>query len=268
MHAASRADWSAGRRTPRPDLTSRAHTSETRPYVFSSEHTAEPESARHCLHVHVLHAVSYHERPRADPERYGTEQLVWARQGSHLLFLIALFAPSLGIGLVRTRQAKWQILRSVVLMVSTLCFFNGVKHLPLAKAASISFMGPFFVTLMAWPMLGERISVPRLMAILFGFLGVLVIIRPGSGVFQWASLLILASALCYAFYQILTRFVGNHDKPETSAVYSALVGTVALSFYVPFAKNAEREHQCEVQPGLHRRATAIACLAATPRVPA
>ena len=95
---------------------------------------------------------------------------------------------------MRTSQLKWQILRSVVLMVSTLCFFFGVKHLPLAKAASISFMGPFFVTLMAWPILGERISLPRLAAILVGFLGVLVIIRPGSEVFQWASLLILGSA--------------------------------------------------------------------------
>lgn len=166
--------------------------------------------------------------------RYGTEQLVWARQGSHLVFLLALFGPSLGVGLVRTAQLKWQILRSVVLLLSTLCFFSGVKVLPLAKAASISFMGPLFVTLMAWPMLGERISVQRLTAIVFGFLGVLVIIRPGSEVFQWASLLILGSAVCYAFYQILTRFVGGHDRPETSAVYSALVGTVVLSVYVPF----------------------------------
>ncbi len=166
--------------------------------------------------------------------RYDTEQLVWARQSSHLVFLLALFGPSLGWSLVRTSQLKWQILRSVVLLVSTLCFFSGVKFLPLAKAASISFMGPFFVALMAWPMLGERISLHRLIAIIFGFMGVLVIIRPGTEVFQWASLLILASAICYAFYQILTRFVGGHDRPETSAVFSALVGTLVLSLHVPF----------------------------------
>jgi drug/metabolite transporter (DMT)-like permease len=165
--------------------------------------------------------------------RYPSEQLVWARQGSHLVFLGLLFAPSMGLNLVRTGQLKWQILRSIVLMVSTLCFFFGVKHLPLAKAASISFMGPFFVALMACPILGERLSLPRIAAIGVGFMGALVIIRPGSEVFQWASLLILASAFCYAFYQILTRFVGGHDRPETSAFYSALVGTVVLSFYVP-----------------------------------
>jgi len=167
--------------------------------------------------------------------RYGTEQLVWARQGSHLVLMIALFAPSLGLGLIRTKKLKWQILRSVVLLVSTLFFFSGVKFLPLAKAASIGFMGPFFVALMAWPILGERLSWPRLLAIAIGFAGALLIIRPRSEMFQWASLLIVGSSFCYALYQILTRFVGGHDKPETSAVYSALVGTLVLSLYVPFA---------------------------------
>lgn len=166
--------------------------------------------------------------------RYASEQLVWARQGSHVIFLLALFMPTRGWALFHTSQLKWQILRSIVLMCSTLFFFSGVKHLPLAKAAAIGFMGPFFVTLMAWPILGERISIPRLLAILVGFLGVLVIIRPGTEVFHWASLLMLASSLCYAFYQILTRIVGGHDKPETSALFSALVGTAVLSFYVPY----------------------------------
>ncbi|MBX9588894.1 MAG: DMT family transporter [Hyphomonadaceae bacterium] len=166
--------------------------------------------------------------------RYGTEQIVWARAASHLVFIAALFAPRFGVALVRTAAPKWQIVRSMVHLASMICFFTGVKYLPLANAASISFTAPFFVALLAWPMLGERITPRRLLAIVVAFLGVLIVIRPGSAVFQWASLYMLGSAICYALYQILTRRVAQHDAAETSAVYSALVGTVVMGILAPF----------------------------------
>lgn len=170
--------------------------------------------------------------------RYPSEQIVWARVLSHLIFILALFGPRLGLGIVRTTQLRWQIARSAVLLLSTFFFFSGVKHLMLAKAASISFTGPFLVVLLAWPMLGERISFTRMLAVLVAFLGVLVVIQPGSEVFQWASLLILGSAICYALYQVFTRRVAGHDPPETSAVYSAVVGTLVMSAVVPFVWTA------------------------------
>jgi drug/metabolite transporter (DMT)-like permease len=166
--------------------------------------------------------------------RYSTEQIVWARTASHFAFILALFVPPLGVTVVRTATLKWQVIRSMVHLMSMLFFFTGVKYLPLAKAASISFTAPFFVALMAWPLLGERITAHRLLAVLVAFLGVLIVIRPGSDVFQWASLLMLCSAMSYALYQILTRRVAGHDTAETSAIYSALVGTVVMSLAVPF----------------------------------
>ncbi len=166
--------------------------------------------------------------------RYPSEQLVWARQGSHLIVIAALFMPSAGLKMFQTNQMKWQILRSFVMLASTLCFFFGVKYLPLAKANSISFMGPFIVTILARVMLGERISPARMAAILVGVVGVLIVIRPGSEVFQWASVFILASAFFYSLYQVLTRFVGGQDRAETSAFYGGLVGTIVLSFVMPF----------------------------------
>jgi drug/metabolite transporter (DMT)-like permease len=170
-------------------------------------------------------------------ERYTTEQVVWARAASHLVFILALFAPRFGVAaLVRTTALKWQIIRSGVHLMSMLFFFSGVKYLPLAKAASISFTTPFFVALLAWPMLGERITPRRLAAIVVAFFGVLIVIRPGTEVFQWASLFMLGSAICYALYQILTRHVARHgDTAETSAVYSASVGTVVMGLVAPFA---------------------------------
>src|SRR3990172_7407928 len=167
-------------------------------------------------------------------ERYGTEQIVWARAASHMVFIAALFVPPMGLVVLRTATPKWQVIRSMVHLMSMLFFSTGVKYLPLAKAASISFTAPFFVAMLAWPILGERITPQRLMAILVAFVGVLIVIRPGTDVFQWASLYMLGSAVCYGLYQILTRRVAGHDSAETSAVYSALVGTVVMSIVAPF----------------------------------
>lgn len=161
--------------------------------------------------------------------RYPTEQIVWLRTVSHLFVILAIFAPSHGlVSLFRATQIKSQFTRSVLLMGSTLCFFSGVKHLPLAHAASISFTAPFIVALLAWPLLRESVGRTRLAAVMVAFAGVLIVIRPGTGVFQWASLFIVGSATFYALYQIFTRRVAGHDPPATSAVYSALVGAILL----------------------------------------
>ena len=166
---------------------------------------------------------------------YSSEQIIWARTASHLIFVLLLFGPAHGgWRLLRTVRPKHQIARSLILLASTSFFFTGVKYLPLAEASSISFASPFIVALLAVPFLGEALSAVRLAAVAVGFLGVIVIIRPGSEVFQWASLYMVGSACCYATYQLLTRFVAGHDRPETSVVYSALVGTVVMSFVVPF----------------------------------
>ena len=112
--------------------------------------------------------------------------------------------------------------------------FSALKFISIAQAASISFIAPLIVVLLAGPLLGEKVTLTRVVAVLVGFLGVLIVIRPGTSVFQWASLLIVGSASCYAIYQLLTRKVAGIDLPETSVVYSALVGSVILSLIVPW----------------------------------
>jgi drug/metabolite transporter (DMT)-like permease len=166
---------------------------------------------------------------------YPSEQVIWARTAGHLLIVLLVVVPRYGLGVLTTRRPMAQVSRSLLLLGSTTLFFFAVKDVPLAKAASISFMAPFFVTLLALPMLGERIDARRLATVVVGFLGVLVVIRPGSEVFQPAALLIVGSAFCYAVYQVFTRKVAGIDRPETSVMYSALVGTIVMSFVVPFA---------------------------------
>jgi len=165
---------------------------------------------------------------------YPPEQIIWARASSHLVFVLLLFGPSIGLRIFRSVRLKVQIGRSLLQIGSNGSFIIAIKHLPLAEASTLSFAAPFVVALMAVPILGEKLSRVRLAAVAVGFVGVLVVIRPGGAVFHWASLFILASTLFYATYQILTRFVAGHDRPETSVVYSALVGTIVMSVLVPF----------------------------------
>ncbi|MCW5749429.1 MAG: DMT family transporter [Alphaproteobacteria bacterium] len=165
---------------------------------------------------------------------FDSMQIVWARTLGHLIFVLVLFAPRRGLAIFKSRKLPWQVGRSLLLLASTAMFFTAVKDIPLAKAASISFTAPLIVALLALPILGERIGPARLTAVLIGFGGVLIVIRPGSELFQWASLLIVGSSSCYALYQIFTRKVAGHDAPETSVVYSALIGTLITSFIVPF----------------------------------
>ena len=167
--------------------------------------------------------------------RYSAEQLVWVRTAGHLVFVFALFAPQHGLRVLVTRQLKSQVLRSVLLLASTVLFFAGVAHLPLAQAVTISFTAPFVVMVLGWPMLGERITMQRLIGVVLAFSGVLVVIRPGSDVFQPASLLIMGSATCYAIYQIYSRRVAGHDRPETSVIYSALVGSIVMLGFAALA---------------------------------
>ncbi len=165
---------------------------------------------------------------------YEPQQIVWFRIVSHLVLVAAVFMPRMGLGLLRTRRIGTQFVSSVMMLLSTLFFFSAVKSIPVAEAISVTFVAPLAVVLLAWPLLGERITFFRLAAVVVGFAGVLIVIRPGSVVFQWASLLLLGSAICYAIYQILIRRLAGIDAPATSIFYSVLLGAIIMSIWLPF----------------------------------
>lgn len=163
-----------------------------------------------------------------------TVEIIWARNLSHLIFVILVFGPRFGRRLYQTQRLKSQILRSCLLLASTALYFTAIAAVPLAEAAAISFVSPFMVALIAVFILGEKVGLGHWVAIAAGFVGAMIIIRPGSGDLPWQALLALASSACYATYQVLTRGVAGEDSPETSVFYAALVGSVAMSFVVPF----------------------------------
>jgi drug/metabolite transporter (DMT)-like permease len=163
-----------------------------------------------------------------------TLQIVWARYTGAFLFPLIVSNPWSRPGLLRTGQPALQIGRSFLLLGSTMCNFLALRYLQLDEAIAIIFSTPFFVAALSGPILGEWVRWRRWTAIGVGFIGVLVVARPGTGAFQPAALLSLAAALCYALYSIVTRALARTDSNETTLFYSNLVGVVALMPVVPF----------------------------------
>ena len=137
-------------------------------------------------------------------------------------------------GLARTRKLPLQIFRSLLLFGSTAFNFLALRKLQLAETLAIQFAAPLAVALLAGPLLGEWSSRGRLVAIGIGFLGVLVIVRPGSDTMQPAMLLSLGNMLCYALYIITTRKLAATDSSATTMFYSGLAGLALMCPLVPW----------------------------------
>jgi drug/metabolite transporter (DMT)-like permease len=160
--------------------------------------------------------------------------VVWARYTGAFLFPFIVSNPWTRPGLVRTTRPVLQIVRSMLLLGSTIGNFVALRYLQLDEALAIVFSTPFFVAALSGPMLGEWVRWRRWTAIAVGFVGVLVVTRPGTGGFQPAALLSLGAAFCYALYSLTTRILARTDSNETTLFYSNLVGALAMAPVVPF----------------------------------
>lgn len=160
---------------------------------------------------------------------YETAEIVWARYAGHLLYMLLVLVPFRGRRLFRTARPLIQIARSVLLFGATAFYFSALGFISLPLAAMIGFTGPLIVTALARPMLDEDVGVRRWAAVIAGFIGAVIILRPGLGGTHWAALLVLGSATCYALYQVLTRKIAAHDTAETTITYTAVVGVVVAS---------------------------------------
>ena len=159
--------------------------------------------------------------------------VIWARYFFHVLVVLPLVRTKAGPGFWRTRRPLLQFARSTMLLVATIAFFTALRYLPLAEASAISFLAPMFVIMLSGPMLGEKVSGARWLAVAIGFGGILLITRPGSAAFHPATLLMLVMALGNALYQIMTRRLT--DEPVyTTLFYTALAGAIVFTLALPF----------------------------------
>src|SRR5918995_5540310 len=125
--------------------------------------------------------------------------------------MMAIFLPRMGLRLVRTSSPGLQIVRGLMLVVSSVVFVLALLHMQIAEVASIVFLAPIIVAIAGGPLLGERVGLRTWIALAGGFTGVLLIIRPGGNAFTWWAFLPLGCAFMFAAYQILTRKLASHD---------------------------------------------------------
>jgi drug/metabolite transporter (DMT)-like permease len=163
-----------------------------------------------------------------------TLEVVWARYTGAFLIPFVFSNPWTRPHLMTTPRFGLQIGRSMLLLLSTVLNFIALRYLQLDQALALIFSTPCFVAALSGPLLGEWVGWRRWTAIGVGFLGVLVIARPGAGTFQPAAFLSLGGALCYAVYAVTTRILARTDSNETTLFYSNMVGAVAMVPVVPF----------------------------------
>jgi drug/metabolite transporter (DMT)-like permease len=161
-------------------------------------------------------------------------EVAWGRYLFHALALPLIVGRYGGFATVRSNRLWLQLLRSLLLLGSTVFFWYAVKFIPLADATAIGFVGPLILTALSVPFLKEKVGPRRWAAVAVGFFGALIIIRPGPDMAQPAALLPLCSATCFAGYAICTRLLSRSDGWATTLIWSAVVGLVVLSFLVPF----------------------------------
>jgi len=162
-------------------------------------------------------------------DHYPVLQIVWARYFFHLLLLLPLVLWRHGRGLLRLPHQGLQLLRGALLVLATICFFSALKLLPLADTLAITFVSPMIVTLLAPLLLREQVGWRRLCAVAAGFLGALVIVRPGFASVGLGTLGALGAATFYAGYILATRRLAGNAPPLVTLTYTAVVGAVAMS---------------------------------------
>ncbi|HYB09752.1 MAG TPA: DMT family transporter [Alphaproteobacteria bacterium] len=167
---------------------------------------------------------------------YPMPEIFWARFAGHVVFCLVALFPRYGRSLIRTARPGVQAWRSILLFGASAFYFVGLRTVALPTASAIAFIGPIIVTALSVPMLGERVGPRRWAAVTIGFGGALIIIQPGSDVVQWGAIFVMLDALCYAFYQILSRKIGTVDPAAVSITLAGIGGFAISSAILPFSK--------------------------------
>lgn len=167
---------------------------------------------------------------------YPVQQVIWGRFFFHMVLVLCAFVviKTPVKQNIASKRPGLQIRRSILMLATNGLFFIAIKTIDLTTATTIMFMSPIIVTMLSIPLLGEQVGVRRWAGVMIGFIGAMIIIRPGMIEFEFAILTLLAAACTHSFYQIFTRQVRVYDDPMVSLFYTGLVGSIAMSLIVPF----------------------------------
>jgi len=179
----------------------------------------------------LFSAVDGMSKLLAESQHWG--QVAWARYVWQAALLLPLFWRARA-GVWRSAAPLAQVARGLLLTLSGVAFILGLNRMPIADCTAIGFVSPLLMTALAWPMLGEMVGWRRWSAVLVGFGGVLVVVRPGGDGFGWAAIWPLLSAAAWAVALVLTRRMRNADSPLTMLFYSTMSSLGVTSLLAPF----------------------------------
>jgi S-adenosylmethionine uptake transporter len=160
-------------------------------------------------------------------------QVVWMRMAGLVVGVLFLFARK-GTELFYTPKPKLQVLRGLVAAGSGTLFIYAITYVPLADAVAVSFVAPFIVTVLGAVVLKEPVGIRRWLAVLIGFFGMLVVIRPGMSVFHPAIFLVVIAASCFAIRQLVSRWLSGVDSVSTTVAYTSVVAFCVTGLAQPF----------------------------------
>ena len=161
-------------------------------------------------------------------------QIVWARYVGAAVIALAASRPLSRPAMLRSKRPWLQLVRSVLLFCSTTANIVAIRQLQLSETATISFLTPVFVALLAGPVLGEKVGAERMIAIALGFLGVIIATRPGTAAFQPIVLVAVAGVVCNSAYVLATRKLAGADSAQTTLAWTQIAGLVFLTPILPW----------------------------------
>jgi len=159
-------------------------------------------------------------------------EIVFVRYAVNFALVVLWFWPQIGMDMLRTREPWLEFWRGLMLLGTTASNFLAVQYLPLTITSAIMFSSPLIICLLAGPMLGERMTLRRWIAVGAAFVGILIITQPGTASFEPAMLLSLGGAICSALYAVFTRRLAGRDTAATQQFYATLLATACIA---PFA---------------------------------
>ena len=161
-------------------------------------------------------------------------QITWARYFFTVVFTFPIMLFFFRKNLVWTNKPKLQFIRGLILLSANICFFYSISVISLAKALTLAFIAPLIVTAFSPIFLDEKVGFRRWMAVIIGFIGSLVVIRPGFVEINLASLAALGTGIMYGFYLIITRKLSTSDNPLLTLLLTGVVGAIIISTVMPF----------------------------------
>lgn len=163
-------------------------------------------------------------------QKYAIILILWFRYLFHFTY-----AQCTSIGIIKkSRYKKVHLLRAILMSLIGLSFITGLKYLPLSEATAINFLAPIFVLLLSYFLLKEKITSAEVFKVVIGFIGILLIARPGGDVFKIEIIFPMLAALFFAIYQILTKIVGSSESALISNYYLGLFAFILTSIFLPF----------------------------------